>query len=581
MPNQSDIPRIPLDDFARRFSLRAEHLMWFLGAGASASAGIPTASDMIWEFKQELFVSQRRDPANSVADLSQPNIRARLQAHIDSLENLPNAGTPEEYAGLFEAVYPAESDRQEFIRTKLSGAKPSYGHLALAILMRRQRCRLVWTTNFDTLVGDACARIFDTTAALTVATLDTPDMAKQAITGERWPLEVKLHGDFHSRRLKNTGDELRCQDNQLRRMLVDSCQRSGLVVIGYSGRDDSIMNTLQEAARHDGAFPSGLFWLHRKEEEPWPQVRNLLKEARNSGAETAFISVENFDETLRDLISLIDGIEATDLDSFVEDRRRWSPAPYRQRRTGWPIVRFNALPIIDAPNTCRLVECKIGGTAEVREAVQRASTEIIAVRSQFGVLAFGTDSNVRATFESYGITRFDLHNLEIQRRRYQSTERGILHDALIRAIGKYCGLSLAHDSHRNLVPTDPCDRIWDPLRNLVDNSQLSGEINGYEDLFWKEGIATRLDWADDRLWLLIEPRIVFDGITDDNKAAAANFARERTVRRYNQQLNDLIDFWAQHVSFGENELRAFNIGDGVDAVFRISRVTGFSWRAVS
>ena len=579
MPAQNNIPKIPLDDFARRFSLRAKRLMWFLGAGASASAGVPTATDMIWEFKQKLFVSQRRAPTNSVADLSQPSILACLQAHIDSLGNLPDPNTPEEYAGLFEATYPAESDRQKFLQAKLSGAKPSYGHLALATLMRGQQCRLVWTTNFDTLVDDACAKIFDTTGALTIATLDTPDIAKQAITGERWPLEIKLHGDFRSRHLKNTGDELRRQDSQLREMLVDSCQRNGLVVIGYSGRDDSIMSILQKAAKNKDAFPSGLFWLHRKEEEPRPQVYNLLKEAQNSGAEAALVSVENFDETLRDIIPLIDGIDVNDLDGFVADRRRWSPAPYRQGRLDWPVVRLNALPIIDAPSTCRLVECKIGGTAEVREAVQKANVEVIAVRSQFGVLAFGTDSNVRAAFEPYNITRFDLHNLEVQRRHYESTERGLLHEALIRAIEKHCGLILARNSRRDLMPTDPQDKIWDPLRELV--GQLSGDIKGYDNLFWKEGIRTRLDWADNRLWLLIEPRIVFEGRTDDNKAVAVNFSRERTVRRYNRQLNGLIDFWAKHISQGSDEMRAFNIGDGVDAVFRISHITGFSRRLVS
>jgi hypothetical protein len=36
------------------------NLMWFLGSGASAAAGIPTAFDMVWEFKQQLFISQRR-----------------------------------------------------------------------------------------------------------------------------------------------------------------------------------------------------------------------------------------------------------------------------------------------------------------------------------------------------------------------------------------------------------------------------------------------------------------------------------------------------------------------------------------
>ena len=55
----ASIPEIGADDFARRFALRAPSLMWLLGAGASVSAGIATAGDMIWEFKQRLFMSQR------------------------------------------------------------------------------------------------------------------------------------------------------------------------------------------------------------------------------------------------------------------------------------------------------------------------------------------------------------------------------------------------------------------------------------------------------------------------------------------------------------------------------------------
>lgn len=236
---------IALDDFARRFSLRARSLMWFLGAGSSAAAGVPTAVDMIWEFKRMLFLSQRRSSYHAVSDLSQPLVRDRLQGHIDSMEQPPKAGAPDEYARLFEAAYPAEKDRQTFLNAKLAGAKPSYGHMALATLMQAELMRIVWTTNFDALVADACAKVYDTTGALTTAALDAPDLAEQAITGERWPLEVKLHGDFRSRRLKNTDDELRHQDQRLRQTLVVQCRRFGLVVVGYSGRDDSVMDTLR------------------------------------------------------------------------------------------------------------------------------------------------------------------------------------------------------------------------------------------------------------------------------------------------------------------------------------------------
>ena len=69
MVDMSPLPQIRVDDFARRFSLRAQNLMWLLGAGASASAGVPTARDMVWEFKQQLFISQRKVSSQAVADL--------------------------------------------------------------------------------------------------------------------------------------------------------------------------------------------------------------------------------------------------------------------------------------------------------------------------------------------------------------------------------------------------------------------------------------------------------------------------------------------------------------------------------
>ena len=118
--------------------------------------------------------------------------------------------------------------------------------------------------------------------------------------------------------------------------------------------------------------------------------------------------------------------------------------------------------------------------------------------------------------------------------------------------------------------------MWVELRRLV--GALSGSVLDHPELRWREGISARLDWADDRLWLLIDPCTVFAGIDDTNKAFAADFARERTVRRYNRQLNDLLAFWAAHLS-GDGDLRALGVGDGVDAVFRLSPDTAFSRRA--
>ena len=567
---------IQADDFARRFSLRAKHLMWFLGAGTSASAGLSTAMDMIWEFKQALFLSQNPRSSQASLDLSQPAVRNRIDSHMETLGGMPTPGTPSEYAQLFEAAYPAESDRRRILDGKLAGAKPSYGHMALATLMHSGLTRMVWTTNFDTLVADACAKVFDTTSALTTIDLDSTELAQQTITNERWPIEVKLHGDFRSRRLKNTDDELRQQDSLLRRTLIDSCRGYGLVVCGYSGRDDSVMDALEEAAALPGAFPAGLFWLHRGDDAPLPRVKQLLELGVANDIDVVLVPVESFDEVLRDLIHLSKDIDTSVLERFAQ-RRHWSPAPlYRPIKKSWPIVRLNALPIVDAPKQCRRLDCNIGNTAEVREAVQEVGVDVLAVRSRIGVLAFGADADVRRAFESHRITDFDLHPFDVKRQRYELSERGLLGEALNRAISRHRELILVQ--RRKFVPNDPADTAWDPLRSLV--GPLTGVAKENPELRWQEGLAVRLDWANDRLWLLFDPCTVLDGVTDDNKVAAADLARERMVRRYNRVLNDLVDFWARHLSQDASEMRAFGTGAGIDAVFRLASGTCFSWRKV-
>ncbi len=565
------------DDFARRFSMRAQNLMWLLGAGASASAGVPTAADMIWDFKQQLFVSQRRVPRHEVSDLSRSMVRNRLQSHVDSLGRLPSPGDSDEYAALFEAVYPAEADRRAYLDGKLTDAKPSYGHIALATLMKASRTRIVWTTNFDALVADASAIVFGSTGNLTTADLDSSGRALEAIQEERWPVEVKLHGDFRSRRLKNTPGELRKQDSVMRRALVDSCRQNGLVVVGYSGRDDSVMDSIEQAIAEPNAFPAGLFWLHRGDDSPLARVAHVMNRARDAGVEAALVSVDNFDEVMRDLTRLIGGLDTTTLDTFAQARKVWSPAPIPGGRKGHPIIRLNALELKKTPSVCRLVDCNIGGTVEVREAVRRAGVNVIAVRSQHGVLAYGADADIRTAFEQFGIDGFDIHPLDQRRQRYDSTERGLLREAQISALERQSGLAAIRQRHSDLLaPRDPTHTEWSRLREIVGT--LAGTVSGLSQLRWREGVGVRLDWANDRLWLLFEPRTIFDGLDNANRFAAADFARERTATRYNRKLNDILDFWSKHLSQNGDELRATGTPDGIDAVFQLSSRTAGSRR---
>jgi hypothetical protein len=83
------------------------------------------------------------------------------------------------------------------------------------------------------------------------------------------------------------------------------------------------------------------------------------------------------------------------------------------------------------------------------------------------------------------------------------------------------------------------------------------------------------------MWLVVDPRTVFDGVTAENRAVAADFGRERIVRRYNRELNELVAFWAGVLAGDGGDLPALGIGDGVDAVFRLSPDTAYSRRALA
>jgi len=198
----------------------------------------------------------------------------------------PPRDSLEEYAFYFSRVYPGEADRRKYIEELTSMGTPSYGHTALAILLKKDLARIVWTTNFDKNVEDAAAKVFGRTGSLLAVDLEAPHLFRQASQESRWPLLGKLHGDFQSRRLKNTADELRSQDAELRQRLVRACKVGGLVVVGYSGRDESVMEALEEPIDQGRGFPQLLFWISRSEVAA-AAVAALLDKARAAGVTDA------------------------------------------------------------------------------------------------------------------------------------------------------------------------------------------------------------------------------------------------------------------------------------------------------
>ena len=570
--------------FLRLFEMRAAQVMWFLGAGASCAAGIPSAGDMIWDFKRKLFCSQRRIPASTVADIGDPAVRRRIQVHLDSQGCYPAADSEDEYSAYFEATFPSQRDRRAYIDAMVTTARPSLGHHALALLMREGLLRAVWTTNFDPLVESSAAAAYGSVGKLLVADLSEPEKAARALATERWPLLVKLHGDFQSERLMNTEIELRKQDEEMRRNLVAASRRSGLAVVGYSGRDASVMDALEEALDDGHGFPGGLFWFVRRGAPPFGRVARLIENAQARGIEARLVDLESFDELLGDVVRYLPRTAGKMASLPMLDRPRRTPAPILPPARRVPAIRLNALPILSAPTSCRLAECTIGGTKEVRAAIAVAGVEIDASRCRAGVIAFGRDADVRKAFEPFKLSTLDTYALSPRLLGPETQQLSLVSDALSRALRGRPGLRVLRRGAKRILVPDPAHASVEAFnaaeRYSVD--KLGGHVPG-TSVKWAEACAVRIDRRLDRLWLVLEPQILV-GIrpnTPTREADAARaFARERRAVRRNKATNSVLDGWISLI-VGEGQsvrLRAFGISDGADADFEIARISAFSGR---
>src|SRR5438094_167496 len=63
------------------FCARPQQFAWFLGAGASAVAGLPTATDIIWDLKRRYYCREENQDI-SRQDVQVDAVKARIQSYM-------------------------------------------------------------------------------------------------------------------------------------------------------------------------------------------------------------------------------------------------------------------------------------------------------------------------------------------------------------------------------------------------------------------------------------------------------------------------------------------------------------------
>ena len=266
---------------------------FFLGAGASVSSGIPSGGDLVWYFKRLIYCNENSVSTEKYKDLYLRSTRDLLQNYFDSKGIYPKMYDSTEYSHYFQECYPLPITRQRFIDDQVSGRNPSLGYLCLADLICKEKIKNIWTTNFDALTETALNIIAPLKDYLVCSSANSSSISN---LNPKKPCVCKLHGDFRYDTLQNTSEELQSLEFEIYNYWLKSMLNKGLVVIGYSGNDDSIMTFLETHIHETDFLSKGIFWTKIKDGNVSPRVEALLKKANENGkiAENGMNSLNHY-----------------------------------------------------------------------------------------------------------------------------------------------------------------------------------------------------------------------------------------------------------------------------------------------
>lgn len=608
----NNIPIMAAAEFATAFALRPHLYSWLLGAGASAASGIPTGYAMIGDFKKRIFCRETGYSLREV-DAGDPLWVERIGDFFRRTALLPPDGDPHEYSAAFEALYPHEKQRRQYIDDAIRKGKPCFGHRILAALMASKQLSCVFTTNFDALVEESATEIsallpVEARVKPVVAALDSADRAQRCLDESDWPLIAKLHGDYQSIEIKNTDSELEHQDERMRHVLTQSCKRFGLVVVGYSGRDASVMQALESVLREPNPYPNGLYWVTSSVNRLLPAVQTLLENAALAGVDVAIVEAKTFDELAADLlvqIQLPNGLVEHVSRHQAASRLEPVTLSTSEART-FPVLRYSALLVSELPRVARRMTLNEAvTTSEVRQLLKEKNCRAVVAAVGRELAVFGNDAQVMTVLEVLGAQPAGTIGLDPVR---DSWALGLLYEAMVQALARNRPLlpRYKRSGHSLIVKAPRSDE--DPETIKARTAQLSALRSAYGAALtgtvpklgypYKEGVFLRLERFEERWWCGFEPftfvhvprpgpleSATRHGDEPDPQLAiqvgdpTGDWRRERWVTKYNKQWAGIIDAWASLLtSIDAERLSAFDLTDeaGIDAVFEFSRITGWS-----
>ncbi len=268
-----------------------DDVSFLIGAGCSIESGCMGSGKLINEFKKRIYCAKNGLTLDDSTLINDEHFNKILNEEYPS--NMRNP-----YSYYFEKCFPNPNDRNKFIKECFLNVSPSYGYLCFADYLIRNKIKTVLTTNFDNLIEKAVNKLN--------ANYDISVQSDNICPLQNSKLNlIKLHGDYNYDLLKNTEEELLSLSEQILHTF-DSVKYKTIVVIGYSGMDESVMKAFEILSKQGVE----IIWCCLDESYLNDRIRNILKNNNSGycvikGFEDLFSKLYSFQKTKNNVIDEI------------------------------------------------------------------------------------------------------------------------------------------------------------------------------------------------------------------------------------------------------------------------------------
>ena len=276
-----------ITDLARHLKNRTDeesNYILFLGAGASVTSGIRTGNKLVELWKKEIYEGEKNNDSDYLKEDIEEWVKKQIQWYDEN-----NA-----YSSLFEKRFDLPAQRRNFIESEVINKTPFIGYAYLVKLVNNGFINTIMTTNFDDLLNEAFYHYGGKNNRPILCAHDST-ISSININSKR-PKLIKLHGDYLYDNIKSSLRETESLETNIKNKFIEFSKNKGLIVIGYSGCDRSIMDTLNFLLSNEEYLKHGVYWCIRKGDKISLNLKKLLWKDK-----VYFIEIEGFDELMSEL----------------------------------------------------------------------------------------------------------------------------------------------------------------------------------------------------------------------------------------------------------------------------------------